>query len=93
LEVEGLEIRRAEPDDYSAVYEMFSSPEVVAGTLQVPYPSRELWRRRMAETEDGVYNLVATVEGRVVGMISVHTFPNRPRRRHVGVTVKLPLAA
>ena len=84
MQVEGLKIRRAEPDDYSAIYEIFSSPKVSAGTLQVPYPSREQWRRRLAEPEEGTYNLVAVVRDRVVGMLGVHTFPNRPRRRHVG---------
>jgi L-phenylalanine/L-methionine N-acetyltransferase len=84
LQVEGLQIRRAEPDDYSAIYEMFSSPKVFAGTLQLPYPSREQWRQRLAEPGDGTYNLVAVVGDRVVGTLSVHTFPNRPRRRHVG---------
>jgi putative acetyltransferase len=56
---------------------------VFAGTLQLPYPSRELWRQRLAEPGDGTYNLVAVVEDHVVGMFGVHTFPNRPRRRHV----------
>jgi putative acetyltransferase len=84
LQVEGLHIRRAEPDDCSALYEMFSSPKVVAGTLQLPFPSREQWRQRLADPGDGTYNLVAVVSDRVVGMLSVHTFPNRPRRRHVG---------
>lgn len=84
MEVEGLQIRRAEPDDCSAIYEMFSSLKLVAGTLQIPYPSREEWRQRLSESGNGVYNLVAVVSDRVVGMISVHTFPNRPRRRHAG---------
>lgn len=38
----------------------------------------------MAEPGEGNYYLVAVVDNRVVGMISVHTFPNRPRRRHAG---------
>lgn len=84
LQVEGLQIRRAEPDDCSAIYEIFSSPKVFAGTLQVPYPSREQWRQRLAEIGDGIYKLVAVVGERVVGMFDVITFPNRPRRRHVG---------
>lgn len=84
MQVEGLQIRRAEPDDCSAIYEMFSSPKVFAGTLQLPYPSLEQWRQRLAEPGDGTYNLAAVVNDHVVGMISVHTFPNRPRRRHVG---------
>jgi putative acetyltransferase len=83
LAVEGLEIRRAEPDDCSAIYEMFRSPKVYEGTLQIPYPSREVWRKRIAET-DGCYNLVAVSGEHVIGMLTIDTFPNRPRRRHVG---------
>lgn len=82
--IENLKIRRAEPDDYLAVYEMFSSPEVYGGTLQLPYPSRELWRKRVGEPPEGLFNLVAVVGDRVVGMVTVATFPDRPRRRHVG---------
>jgi putative acetyltransferase len=85
LQVEGLQIRRAEPDDSSALYEMFSSPKVFGSTLQLPYPSREQWRQRLAEPSEGTYHLVAVASDRVVGMVSVRTFPNRPRRRHVGV--------
>lgn len=84
MHVEGLRIRRAEPDDCPALYEIFSSPKVFFGTLQLPYPSLEQWRHRLAGPGDGTYNLVAEVDGRVVGMFDVHTFPNRPRRRHVG---------
>ncbi len=81
---EGLLIRRAEPDDSSALYEMFNSPKVFESTLQLPYPSRERWRERLAEPGDGTHDLVAVVGDRVVGMLTVHTFPDRPRRRHVG---------
>src|SRR5215216_5652386 len=84
MQVEGLTIRRAEPDDHAALYEMFTSPKLYANTLQLPYPSREQWRRRLSEPGDGTYNLVAVVGDRVVGMLGLHTFPNRPRRRHVG---------
>ena len=83
MAVEGLEIRRAEPDDCSAIYEMFRSPKVYEGTLQLPYPSREQWRKRITETES-CYNLVAVSGEHVIGMLTVDTFPHRPRRRHVG---------
>ena len=83
MAVEGLEIRRAEPDDSSAIYEMFSSPKVYEGTLQLPYPSREQWRKRISET-DSCYSLVAVSGEHVIGMLTIDTFPNRPRRRHVG---------
>jgi putative acetyltransferase len=85
MSTKDLQIRRAEPDDYEAVYEMFGGANVFAGTLQLPFPSREQWRQKLAETPEGLYNLVAVAGDRVVGMIGVHTFPNRPRRRHVGV--------
>ena len=84
LAVEGLEIRRAEPDDCSAIYEMFKSPKVYEGTLQLPYPAREQWRKRISETE-GCYSLVAVSGEHVIGMLTIDTFPNKPRRRHVGI--------
>jgi len=83
LSIEGMTIRRAEPDDYAEVAEMFSSPTVYAGTLQVPYPSREYWKRRLSENTDSVHALVAVIDDRIVGMVSVATF-NRPRRKHAG---------
>jgi putative acetyltransferase len=83
-QVEGLHIRRAEPGDCLAIHEIFSCPNVFAGTLQLPYPSLEQWRQRLVEPPDGTYNLVAVVGDRVVGMLGVHTFPNKPRRRHAG---------
>lgn len=84
MPVEGLQIRRAEPDDAASVYEMFCSQEVYAGTLQLPYPSLAEWRQRLLEVPEGYYNLVAVYEDRVVGMLSVQTFTKRARRRHVG---------
>jgi len=57
---------------------------VIAGTFQLPYPSRELWRQRLADTSDGNYKLVAVVGELVVGMLGLHTFPNNPRRKHAG---------
>lgn len=84
MRIENLKIRRAEPDDYLAVHEMFTSPDVYEGTMQLPYPSREYWRKRIGQAQDEVYTLVALVGERIVGMLTVETFPNRPRRRHVG---------
>jgi putative acetyltransferase len=84
MQVEGLTIRRAEPEDYGALYEMFTGPKPYANTLQLPYPSREEWRRKLAEPGDGAHNLAAVAGDKVVGVFSIHTFPHRPRRRHVG---------
>lgn len=86
-----LTIRRAEPSDYEALHKIFTCPRVVWGTLQMPYPSVEMWRKRLAEPPEGFISLVACVEGEVVGQIGIETFPNRPRRRHaagVGMMVR-----
>lgn len=81
---EELQIRRAEPNDSSVLYEMFSSSRVFGSTLQLPYPSREQWRQRLAEPGEDRFDLVAVASDSVVGMLTMHTFPNRSRRRHVG---------
>jgi L-phenylalanine/L-methionine N-acetyltransferase len=62
---------------------MFTAASVYSGTLQLPYPSREYWRRRLSENPDSVYYLVGIIEGRIVGMAHVAPF-NRPRRSHAG---------
>lgn len=79
-----LRIRRAEPADYEAVSRIFAGMKVVSGTLQLPFPSAEVWRKRLAEPPEGTFSLVACVENEVVGQLGLHTFPNNPRRRHVG---------
>ena len=82
--IEGLIIRRAVSEDCAGVAEMFESFKVYPGTLQVPYPSREYWRRRITENPESSYYLVGVVDERVVGMVSIDTFPLRPRRKHAG---------
>jgi len=77
-------IRRAEPTDYEAIAEILTFPKAIWGTLQVPFPSVEQWRKRLAEPQEGLYVLVACVDGEVVGQIGLNTFPARPRRHHVG---------
>jgi putative acetyltransferase len=79
---EDIQIRHAEPQDYEAIQEIYNQPKAFAGTLQLPFPSIEMWRKRLAEPPEGVYNLVAVVAGKVVGQLGLHTSP-RPRRRHV----------
>ena len=79
-----ISIRHAEPEDYEALHRIFSGPKAVAGTLQLPFPSRERWRKRLVDMPEGLYSLVASVDGDVVGSLSLRTFPLGPRRSHVG---------
>jgi len=79
-----ITIRHVEPSDYEAIYRIFSGPKTVRGISQTPYPSAEAWRKKLAEPPEGLYSLVACVDGEVVGQLGLHTSPNRPRRRHAG---------
>lgn len=76
-------VRHAEPDDYEAIHEIYLGPRAVAGTLQLPFQSVEYVRRRFSGSPEGLYHLVACVEGEVVGHLGLET-TSRPRRRHVG---------
>ena len=75
-------IRRTQPGDAEAMVRIFTGPRVIWGTMQLPFPSTEVWRKRL-EPSEHIYSLVACVDGEVVGTLAVHTIPN-PRRRHVG---------
>jgi len=79
-----ITIRNIEPSDYEAVHQIFCGPKVIWGTSQMPYPSVEMWQKRLAESPEGLYRLVACVDGEVVGQLGLHTSPDRPRRRHAG---------
>jgi L-phenylalanine/L-methionine N-acetyltransferase len=79
-----ITIRRAQPNDYEAVTQLYSGMQVIRGTLQLPFPSAEVWRKRLAEPPDGMFVLLACTENEVVGHLGLNTFPNHFRRRHVG---------
>ena len=79
-----LLIRHAEPNDLEAIRALYAEPNVVAGTLQVPFPSLELWRKRLSDLEPDARILVAVADGTVVGHLGIHpAMPSasRPRRR------------
>ena len=79
-----ISIRRTEPSDYESIARVLAGPKAVWGTLQLPFPSVEIWRKRVAEPPEGLISLVACVDNELVGHLGLHTFPNNPRRRHVG---------
>ncbi|MBL8260015.1 MAG: GNAT family N-acetyltransferase [Candidatus Competibacteraceae bacterium] len=76
-----LAIRHSEPSDAEAIRLIYASPNVVAGTLQVPYPSHELWRKRLSDLEPEARMLVAVADNAVVGHLGLHP-AYRPRRAH-----------
>jgi L-phenylalanine/L-methionine N-acetyltransferase len=77
-------IRRAELADAEAIHSTFAGANVIAGTLQLPYPSIEMWRKRLTDLSSSDFLLVATIDGDVVGNLGLHEAGKSPRRRHVG---------
>lgn len=83
MEAIQYQIRSAEPDDYGAMQALHAQPKVIHGTMQLPFPSRELWRRRCSEASDNLRVLLACVQQEVVGCGAIR-IPAAVRRRHVG---------
>lgn len=74
-------IRAVEPEDFAALRDIYAQPVAMHGTLQMPFPSAETWRERVARQNDQRHFLVACVGGRPVGNIGLMVEAN-PRRRH-----------
>lgn len=74
-------IRHAEPADIDAIKAIYDQPTVYANTLQLPYQPVANWQR-LYNAGSGFYNLVAEVEGKVIGQLGLQVCQS-PRRRHV----------
>lgn len=82
-----IHVRRARPADAAAFVRMMGEPGVYANLMQLPMPSEELWRKRletMAEPDRADLQLVAELDGRMVGSAGLHPAPQL-RRRHVAM--------
>jgi putative acetyltransferase len=87
-----LTLRRAHPDDAAAVAAWMADPAVYAQLLQMPYPSVEFWRERLAANKagGGELALVAVQGAQPVGLASLHEPRAVWRRRHamgLGISV------
>ncbi len=87
---DAIDVRRASPDDAPAFARLMGDPEVFANLMQLPLPSADQWRQRLA-TPAGPDHLhaVAVRGGDVVGSAGLHPV-ERLRRRHcamLGISV------
>ena len=64
--------------------QVHAQPNALRGTLQLPFPSEESWKERLAKFGNNDYGLVACVEAEIVGMLSLMPTTPSPRRKHVG---------
>ncbi len=78
-----IEVRAREPRDVEALTAIAACPGVIAGTLQLPFRSVEVRREWVARQDPLVHGLVAELDGRVVGSLTLHVEANA-RRRHTG---------
>lgn len=66
-----------------SVTALYSSPAVARQTLQMPFQSADLWRKRLDGDNERKVSLVATHQGEVIAQGSVEQF-SRLRRSHCG---------
>lgn len=86
----GIAIRRATAGDAAGFAAMNHDEGVLAGLLQVPFPSVEMWRQRLADSEkpDAPQLVLAALvadgpaAGRLVGHAGLYQPHGSPRRRH-----------
>ena len=87
----GITVRRAEPGDYAELCRTFEDESAYSGTLQLPFPSLELWKKRLAEPKPNEFLLLATLDGEVAGNAGLMQPNNSPRRSHamhLGIAVR-----
>lgn len=75
-------VRAVEPDDFAALRDIYAQPRAWQWTLQMPLPSAEQWRQRLANSSPNRHALAACVNDRVVGNLGL-MLEASPRRRHV----------
>lgn len=75
-------VRHAEIYDAEALHEIYSQPALYRDTLQLPHPTLKKWQTRTTDLPAGHYSLVACIEEKVAGQLSLMVDPS-PRRNHV----------
>ena len=80
-----LTIRRTNSKDAAGIAQLMSDPAVFGGLLQMPYPSEDGWRARLAEAPPAGkpdLSLVAERDGAIVGSVGLDSVGLALRRRH-----------
>jgi len=85
-----ITLRRAEPSDYEGYASVFEGATAQSETMQLPFPSREVWKKRLAEAPPGAHQLVALLDGHIVGnagLMPAHPSPRLAHAAHFGLSV------
>jgi putative acetyltransferase len=78
-----IKIRHSSGADVESITMLYEGENAYSYTLQLPFPSLDKWRKRLSELPQGMYSLVAEMDGEIVGQIGLEAV-QVPRRRHVG---------
>ncbi len=76
-----ISVRHSARDDIANIVKVYSGRNAVAGTLQLPFVSVEVWEARLNSPAPGMYSLVAEVDAQLVGHLGLSVLQN-PRRKH-----------
>lgn len=76
-----ITIRAAEPQDYEGLRDVYAEPGAYFGTMQLPFPTAQMWKQRLEKPLPGLVNLVACSADRIVGNIGLYP-EQMVRRRH-----------
>jgi putative acetyltransferase len=88
-----IQIRRVRASDAEGMARLMGDPATLGNLLQLPYPSVEAWRARLAELDQpGRIDLllVAEADGGLVGNAGLNPVGTALRRRHamhLGITI------
>jgi putative acetyltransferase len=80
-----IEYRRASAADAEGLTQLVADPRVFGGLLQLPYPSVEVWRKRLERQleQPDTLHLLALADSAVIGSAGMHRTSQSLRTRHV----------
>lgn len=76
-------IQRFAESHLEGMHALYNDPAVCRQVLQMPFQSLEIWRKRLADTNERLLRLVAVHAGGVIGSCTLEQYA-RSRQSHVG---------
>jgi len=85
-----FEIRHSRESDIEQIRLIYAEPSNYAATLQLPFPSPDVWEKKLGALSEGTFSLVACRGDEVLGQLGLSIYSSL-RRRHaanIGMGVK-----
>jgi putative acetyltransferase len=78
-----ISLERFNESHTEGITALYNDPAITRQVLQMPFQSTEVWRKRLAQDNERVVQLVALHQGMIIGNIGLEQF-SRIRRSHAG---------